>query len=453
MSGADPLIPVNTGEQDVSARPFKLLFLAYPFPPSSVVGAVRSGCMAKYLSRLGWQVTVVTPSPGAFQGCSTMASCESPGGAEGITRLVAGESFSNSGKFPGRRPWGRLRYAVQRFQRKMLRPFGLGLSEFWLPACTRALATIKPGDFDVVLATGSPFSTFIAARRIARRLGISYVLDYRDPWSLTIHGNQWKKRIIRPFERRLIHGAAATLMVSDSLAKAHANVFGLTNGPRVVTNGYDPEQLEAVPPMKQLDFAVVYAGSFYKGKIEISPVLKAVKMAAESRKPGESRIRLHYYGNGGQHVKEQAIALGAENLVQCHGRVPREQALAAIRGAGVAVVITSIQDRVDLPERGIMTAKIFEPLGLGVPILLVAPEGGDAADVVEKSGAGKSFRASQVEVMAQWLIQCADGKSGQRYEPPMAYSWPVLAQHVSGILAQTVVHGNRTEAGSVLRKG
>jgi len=50
-------------ERAVPGRRPKLLFLAYHFPPSQAVGSVRAWNMAKYLARLGWEVTVITPDP------------------------------------------------------------------------------------------------------------------------------------------------------------------------------------------------------------------------------------------------------------------------------------------------------------------------------------------------------------------------------------------------------
>jgi hypothetical protein len=41
----------------------RLLFLACYFPPVNAVGSVRTGNVAKYLGRLGWEVEVVTPAP------------------------------------------------------------------------------------------------------------------------------------------------------------------------------------------------------------------------------------------------------------------------------------------------------------------------------------------------------------------------------------------------------
>ena len=41
----------------------KLLFLVWNFPPVQAIASVRTWNVAKYLARLGWDVTVVTPRP------------------------------------------------------------------------------------------------------------------------------------------------------------------------------------------------------------------------------------------------------------------------------------------------------------------------------------------------------------------------------------------------------
>lgn len=419
----------------MSVRPLKLLFLAYPFPPSPAIGGVRAWCMAKYLSRLGWRVTVVTPAPAKHWGASAGMAVEEQCGKERISRAVAGEVASPPHDSPTRHPRIWLKHTARLLLRRLLRLAGMGLEECWMWSCLRTTAQLKPGDHDLVLATGSPFSTFFAARRIARRLEIPYVLDYRDPWSLSVHCSRMQKWMIRPLERWVLRDAAATLAVSASLAESQAETFHLSRPPIVISNGYDPEQLEDVAPTVFPCFAVVYAGNFYTGQREIDPVVRAIKRVSKIKNGRTPPIRLHYYGSGTSHVQECARRHGAEDLVECHGRVPRAESLSAIRGAGAVVVITSIKDRVGTTERGIVTGKLFEPLGFGVPILLVAPEGSDAAVIVEESGAGRSFRVSQVEAMARWLVDCTEGKSGRRFDPPPAYSWPTLAQRMDEVLA------------------
>jgi glycosyltransferase involved in cell wall biosynthesis len=412
----------------------RLLFLAYPFPPSPAIGAVRTWGMAKHLARMGWSVTLVTPDPAGRVEPAAVEDAARQCEREGIARIFAGKlelRAAEAAQQLASRHGERIRWFLMR---RIYRFLGMGLDERWWRICLEACAGSRPGDFDLVLATGSPFRSFLAARRLALRLGIPYVLDYRDPWSLGVHVPSWQRALARPLERRVLRDAAASLTVSPSLAQVQGRTFSAFPPPLVVSNGYDPEGLQGIQPTSVPGFAVVYTGNFYTGQREIDPVVQAVKQAAERMPKGAPRIRLHYYGTGDAHVRDAARRHGAGDLVECHGRVSRAEALSAVRGAGMVVVITSMKERTTGVENGIVTGKLFEPLGMGVPILLVAPKGSDAAAIVEESGAGRSFCATEIGEMAQWLASCAGRTSGYRYEPPPAYSWPVLAQRLDEYL-------------------
>ena len=53
---------------------------------------------------------------------------------------------------------------------------------FWTRDVLKACGLPEPGHYDIVMATGNPFSSFVAARALAKLLSCPFVLDYRDPW-------------------------------------------------------------------------------------------------------------------------------------------------------------------------------------------------------------------------------------------------------------------------------
>ena len=128
----------------------------------------------------------------------------------------------------------------------------------------------------------------------------------------------------------------------------------------------------------------------------------------------DGKWHFHYYGGQGNHVREEAERFGVMEQVVLHGNVPRAEALAAVKGAGVAVVITSVAEEATMADRGIMTGKVFEPLGLGTPILLVAPPGSDVEILAETTGLARRFTGSDVAGIASFL---AETISGQAIEP------------------------------------
>jgi glycosyltransferase involved in cell wall biosynthesis len=265
-------------------------------------------------------------------------------------------------------------------------------------------------------------------------------MDYRDPWTQNPHKRPaYLKRVQE--EARLLRGSAAVTIVSHSWAKALNQQHSLGSKLHVITNGYDPEKSADVDPIEFGHFAIVYTGRFYPPKRVITPIMQALKLLKE--KSGALRAYFfHYYGPHEEHVRSEAQRYNVSDLIIVHGEVSQSIALSAVRGANVAVVITSVSED-DTPEdQGIVTGKIFEPISLNVPILLISPPGSDAEDVLRKGGRGKAFRSSDISEIASFLSDLIAGQyqaSGQAAE----YSWINIASRLDGVLRQVLEDSSR----------
>ncbi|MDH4252649.1 MAG: hypothetical protein OEV27_15835, partial [Nitrospira sp.] len=82
---ADDVMPLR-------GRP-KLLFLAYPFPPAKAPGCVRTWNMAMYLTRFGWDVTVVTPDPSILRNIEDIEKASREVDHAGIKRILTGHEW------------------------------------------------------------------------------------------------------------------------------------------------------------------------------------------------------------------------------------------------------------------------------------------------------------------------------------------------------------------------
>ncbi len=82
---------------------------------------------------------------------------------------------------------------------------------------------------------------------------------------------------------------------------------------------------------------------------------------------------------------------------------------------------------------GIITGKIFEPIGLGTPVVLIAPKGSDAVSLIEKDRLGWSFSGSQIEKLAACF---ADVLRAPRrpHNGAKNFEWPTIATRVDSIL-------------------
>jgi glycosyltransferase involved in cell wall biosynthesis len=273
------------------------------------------------------------------------------------------------------------------------------------------------------------------AEKLSKRLGCPYVMDYRDPWTQNPHKRAALSKRIRE-EARLLAGSAAVTIVSQSWAKTLDRQHRLGSKLHVITNGYDPEELADIKPLKFDHFAIVYAGRFYPPKRVITPVMQALKFLKEEHRTSAGYF-FHYYGPHHEHVRTEADRSGVSDLVVLHGEVSQSTALAAVRGANVAVVITSVGENSTPDDQGIVTGKIFEPISMNVPILLISPTGSDAEDVLRKGGPGKAFRSSDIGGIAGFLSELLAGqpvRPGQRAD----YSWANIGRRLDGVLRQVL---------------
>jgi hypothetical protein len=206
-----------------------------------------------------------------------------------------------------------------------------------------------------------------------------------------------------------------------------------------ITNGYDPEGLASVKPHDFGHFAIVYTGVFYPPKRVISPVMAALKRLKEATHDcSDPTWYFHYYGEEEHHVREEARHFGVMDRVVLHGRVPRIEALSAVRGANVAVVITSVTDDATLSDRGIVTGKIFDTLGLGTPILLIAPPGSDAEVIAQTTGLARSFSGNNTDGIAVFLQEMLSGR-GLEAKNLATYAWPQIAKRFDAVLREAVL--------------
>lgn len=411
----------------------RLLFLARSFPPARRSSCTRTWNMAKYLARLGWDVTVVTPEPSVWRQIDNPEEIEVRLRKEGIKRILSDHRWRyleahllnchNEG----------LGWLVGGICRMVARRLGIDNAVGWRIAAEEACSTLSKGDADLILATALPVSAFRLAKKLSDRLGCPYVMDYRDPWTQNPHREAAAPSKLVQEEKRLLAGSAAVTIVSPSWGEVLDRQHGVDSKLHVITNGYDPEDLSQVEPAQFGHFAIVYAGVLYPPKRVITPVMRAIKRLKENSAGRANECYFHYYGAHQEHVVEEAKRAGVSEHVVLHGQVSRAEAFSAVKGANVAVVITTVLDEASKEEQGIVTGKIFEAVGLGAPILLICPSGSDAESVVRETGLGQAFRGNDVDGIADFLQDLIAGPA-VRSEKVAEYSWVNIGQRLDQIL-------------------
>jgi glycosyltransferase involved in cell wall biosynthesis len=258
-------------------------------------------------------------------------------------------------------------------------------------------------------------------------------LDYRDPWTVDAHSDQPIRESTKTKEAKLLAASAATTVVCQSWASLLTQQYGLSSPPSVITNGYDEEELAPVRPFSFDHFAIVYAGHFYPPKRVISPVLAALDTLTSLPESDTQDWRFHYFGPHGDHVRAEATRYNISERVVLHGNVPRDKVLAALRGAGVGIVITSALNTAAEEDKGIVPGKLFEIMGLGTPTLVITPPIGDIHAIAASTELLHTFSGSSTDAIGNFFRRAIRGDI-PRPPPPTAYSWATIAERVDSIL-------------------
>jgi glycosyltransferase involved in cell wall biosynthesis len=185
----------------------------------------------------------------------------------------------------------------------------------------------------------------------------------------------------------------------------------------------------AVGPHNFGHFSIVYAGSFRPPKRVIMPVMAALQRLNSLNSTAFQNLFFHYYGQNSDHVENAAREFGVADRVVLHGKVPRAEAWAALRGSSIAIVITSVSIAGRGEDNGMIPAKLYESIGLRNRVLLIAPRGSDARKVLDEAGTGRSFAADEIDGIASYIAESLTNRSSIQTAPEL-YSWPHVVKRL-----------------------
>jgi hypothetical protein len=416
----------------------RVLFLASSFPPANRPGSPRTWHIATSLAQRGWSVTVVTVEPS--QWVRRDPDVDEQLRAAGIRRIAVRNAFpSVTGGLLKRSRI--IPSIVARGLRKLSSIFQIDPQVGWFRPVEWRCSRIDPSTVDVVLVSAPPFGLLPSARRIAERLGRPLVVDYRDVWTANPMLRRPPARRHRRADRAVIERASAVTTVSPSMAGLLRTRMGAGDKVHLIPNGYNAADLAGVRPLSYGEFAIAYAGTFYLPERTITPVFEALALL-DRQQPALPMWRFHYFGPHGAHVVATARECGLNpDRVVCHGSVSRPEALAAVAGANLVTVVTTIAREGTEAERGVVTGKIFEAIGLRRPMLVIAPENSDVEGVLRISGLGRVFSGPDTGLIAQFISEVMVG-SVPPAASPERYEWASIGLTLSDLL-RSVARRNR----------
>lgn len=364
-----------------------ILFLTDNFPPEVNAPASRTHEHCREWVKLGHHVTVITCAPNfpkgeVFPGYrNRLWQSET---VDGI-RVVRVWSYITANAGFTKRVLDYVSYALAAF-----------IASFFIRRC------------DVVVGTSPQFFTAVAAWAVGVCKRIPFVFELRDLWPESIkavgamrqsRAIEWLERLEIFLYRRAVRVVTVTNAFKDNLIGRGIAADKIV----VVTNGVDTTRFNPLPKDSGLVDAFGLHGQFVAGYIgthgmahALDTILDAAAMVREL--PEGARFRFVLLGDGAEKalLKERAIRDNLSNVTFIDS-VSKDEVARYWSLLDVSVIHLRNTELFQT----VIPSKLFECMGMGLPVLLGVA--GESAGIVEREGVGQVFEPENAVALVDLL--------------------------------------------------
>lgn len=320
-----------------------VLLINHKFPPDTGVATYRVAKFAKYLTKFGCDVHVLTMENG---GGTDMTLLDDIAGVESITRA---EPLTD-----------RIPVVDTRVNR-------------WIPRMIwQAIGLIRDHDIDSVVHSAPPRIPLIGCLPIKHSTGVPYLFDLRDPFYTENVGSTGQRSetnspentyytVLRFLEPRVLTCASGIILNTTPMREIYAAEYpSLADKMHVIHNGYDPADYEGIEPKYSDKFQIVFPGKF---RDDMRWFFEPFSRFVEDR---EDVVFTHFGRkdrDSAKKVQSVVTEVGVEAYVDFEGYTAKEQVLATIMGAELGLIVSKPGSKT------YAGMKTFDYIGCDVPTL------------------------------------------------------------------------------------
>lgn len=350
---------------------------------------------AKYLPQFGWQPVILTVEDGDYPSIDHSLESEVPDECivyktkafepYGLYRKLTGKnkdeeistdvlgSSSNAG-------------IVNKFASLIRRNVFIPDARVgWIPTIVKEGQKIiereKP---ELILSSSPPHSLQVGAMKLAKKTGLKWIADFRDPWLEIVYYQKIKRNKItvsvdKHFERNVLRSADYVITIGDTIADQFKTKVSEQNY-SVITNGYDQADFDNLNRNFNEKFTITYTGVLSKERIPHA-LLEAMKQLKEE---GTDDITLQFAGNVCNELTQKVAEKKLNAQVKYIGYVPHGEALQMLAASDMLLLVID-----DVPgNKGFLSGKLFDYLGCRRFILAFGPLDGDANKIITETESG-----------------------------------------------------------------
>lgn len=394
----------------------KVLIIAYYWPPAGGPGVQRVLKFCKYLPDFGWHPVVLTVQNGEYPAADRTLAQEIPPSCR-VYSTKAIQPYQWYRKLLGAPQQQPIPTAVLAQTEGLSRKAKLAhwaranlvLPDAhigWLPyGIRKGLQIVAHEGIDVILSSSPPPTAHLIAQCLARRSGLGWVADFRDPWTdihyyQHVHRNPVALWLDRKLERAVLESASKVVSISRTYISDYRR-----KAPRgdyvFLPNGFDRDDFRGIDfAQKPSKFRIMHLGALGE---ERNPkiLFRVLSDLAHADECFGRDVSLVFIGFVGDTVLAQIGQYGLHDVFKRIDYLPHSEALRHM--ADAALLLLPINQAPD--SKGILTGKLFEYLCSRRPILGYGPPDGDAAQIVREAGSGCFLEYEDYEGTKQFLTR------------------------------------------------
>ncbi len=384
---------------------FKVLVIAYYFPPLGLSGVQRTVKFVKYLPSNNWSPTVLTCGDIAYYSYDNDLLDEVTNNDIKIVR-VSGKEINSRLRKKGitKMPSEFIRKLLNRLSQTFFIPDNkIGWSK---KAIITARQLLKSEKFDEIFVTAPPFSSFQMACKLKKEFNLPLIVDYRDLWfgnHFSFYPTPFHSLLHKRMEYKSLKTADKVITINRRMKEKLIETYKFLTFKDVyiIPQGFDPADFDGIVSEKKLKskMIIIYSGTFYEF---ITPkfFLKAFKLLTIERPEIAANIELHFTGFLRKENRRLIKKLSLQEYVTENGYLSHRTSLIKTMSSDILWLMIGNGKNADT----VSTGKAFEYFGTRKPVIACVPDG-SLRNSLEEYGAAFITDPDNIEQIKNTIVK------------------------------------------------
>ena len=426
----------------------KVLVITYYWPPGGGAGVQRWLKFAKYLRNFDWEPVIYTAKNGEMPVIDGSLEKDIPKNTI-ILKTKIWEPYNIYKFFIGRIKNDKINASFLSETKKTSLKEKLSVwirgnffipdaRKFWIkPSISYLKNYLQQNKIDVIVSSGPPHSMHLIALGLKKEFpNIKWIADFRDPWTNIDFYNELKlskssDKKHKALELKVLENADVILCIGNEMKEDFKKIYRKqTEKFKVITNGYDEEDVFKGTLEKDKKFSIAHIGTLVKSR-NPEVLWKVLKELINENAGFKNELEIKLVGKIDINVIESIATYGLKDFVKKINYLPHNEVIKEQQKTKVLLLLVNQTKN----AKGILTGKVFEYFAASVPILAIGPVDGDLAHIIKTTESGIISDFNDSENLKKNILELFAGKKMNfKTEEIKKYSRLALTKKLSELL-------------------